>query len=347
MTWLRPLAPWALGSLVIALARIGSPQSTSAVTGDSPDSSVLEWSRGPEITLPFVLIHDVPFVRLSINGHEDELFSVDSGSERTILSYEEAKKLNLKVSSKPVGIVQGLGDNAGRPMWTVQSVKLRFGSQIITQGSFFAASLFNGCDLFGARVAGVLGYDILRQNMTVINYPKRKVMIYRNDSLSRPRSDQVWSLDLDRSANLPVVHGQIAIGNKNLGDARIVIDTGADNAAALYPHFAKDQDFESADQTMAARTCAVDGFGSVLRGLSGSVILAGRQIEMQDVAVFQNKAGLAQNISYDALVGGALLKRWSIVFAGSDAKVYLLDDAGSGTMERPQKRTAETQGDKR
>jgi Aspartyl protease len=333
----RQFTFWALSPLLIALRGTVGPQPPIQINEASASYSALGFRRAPDITIPIVLIHDIPFVKVSINGHEGELFSIDSGSEKSILSYKEATRLHLKLSSKPIGVIQGLGNNSGRPMWAVSSIKLKFGEQTLARGSMLATSLFDGCGLADATIAGVLGYDLLRQHLTVIDYSKRQLLIYRKGSLRQPQSEGALELKIDKSAALPVIHAPIAIEGKYLGEARIVIDTGADSDAALYPQFANMQILGSSEGK-AARTCAVGGVGSIIHGLKGEMTIAGRHVALTDVAIFQNEEGLAQTSRYDLLIGGALLKRWSLVFDAIDGKIYLLEKGESGISKQGPRR---------
>jgi hypothetical protein len=242
-----------------------------------------------------------------------------------MLNSDEAARLKIQLSTKPVGNANGLGDSAGQPMWLVKSIKLKFGRETIFRGNILATSTFSNCGLIGIRIAGVLGYDVLRAHPTVIDYPNGKFMIFEKDSFV-PRADRyIHELSIDKAAVLPVFTAVIGIDGKDYGDARVVVDTGSDAKAMIYARFAAIHSLSGLAGWKAGKNCAIGGIGSFLHGLPGSAIIGDDRVALPDIAVMLNKNGFAQSELYDVLLGSPVLARWIILFDIPNGKIYLVD----------------------
>jgi predicted aspartyl protease len=321
---LRLLILSTLGFLLI----LTGAESFAAGSGERamPGQSAELWRHGPSVTAPITWINGLPFIKLSINGHKGELFLIDSGLDRTMLNSDEAARLKIKLSPKPIGYAQGLGDNDGQPMWAATGIKLRNGREKIAKGSIFATSLTMGehCSV-PKNIAGILGYDILRAHTAVIDYPNGKFMIFAKDSFV-PRTDRnIQELSVDPTATQPVISVAIAVDGKDYGNARVVLDTGSATGATLYARFAASHSINELAGWKTEKYCALGGYGVTLHGLPGMARIGQAQVALSDVEVMVNKNGLAQSELYDALLGSAVLKRWSVVFDAPNGKIYLLD----------------------
>jgi hypothetical protein len=327
----------ALGLFLLTQGGVEAFAARDSVQTKSDQNSKL-WRRAPAITIPFTLIHGIPFVRLTVNGHTDELFALDSGAQVSWLNSDEAARLKIQLSTKPIGNANGLGDSAGQPIWvTTKSVKLKFGREGIVKGNMLATSVFGTCGIawekiLGVKIAGTLGYDVLRAHLTVIDYPLGKFMIYEKNSFV-PRADRhIHELSIDKAAVLPVIKAVIGIDGKDYGDARVVVDTGSDSGAMIYARFAASHSLNGLIGWKDGKDCAIGGIGSFLHGLSGSAIIGEDRVALPDIAVTLNKDGIVQSELYDALLGSPVLARWTIVFDVPNGKIYFLDHDDTPTQ---------------
>lgn len=323
--------------LLIALA--GTQGFAAEDSGQTPAGKNNRlWRRRPDVTIPFTLIYGIPFIKLSVNGHDDELFVLDSGSQTTTLNSDEAARLNIELTPSFHNMaitINGLGDSAGQKAWISKStIKLKFGRETVIRGRMLATSIFSDCGLTGVRIAGILGYDVLRLNTTVIDYANSKFMIYQNGSFI-PRGDaHIQALSVDKTAVLPVIAAALAVNGKDYGNARVVVDTGSDDAAMLYVRFAASHSINELEGwKTGGKNCAIGGSSVFLHGLPGSAIVGRQQVALPDISVLQNKEGLGQSDLYDALLGSPVLHRWSIVFDIPKGKIYFIDPAANAATE--------------
>lgn len=289
----------------------------------------------PELIIPFKLVHGIPIVELSINGHKRELFTVDSGSERTLIDIDEAKHLNLKVSPSPSGVAEVLGNVGGQPIWAVSGIQLKSGRFLVGKGDIFATTLFKNSNLIGIKIAGALGFDLLKQHLVAIDYADRKVEIYGKCKIVPDKSPNIRVLHLDSTAKLPVIAANIAIDGTSYGTARAVIDTGAQSGAMIYSRFSATHHLGELQGWKTGVNYAVSGFGSFLHGLPGSINMDGELVEDPDVSVSTNTAGLALSERYDALIGGLILCRWSLIFDVQHGKLFLFPATKSDSCPTP------------
>jgi hypothetical protein len=327
-TILKVLLTFTLGLLLVALSAAKSFAAEDSGQAKASKNNQL-WRRRPDVTIPFTLIHGIPFIKLSVNGHEDELFMLDSGSQATILNQDETARLNIQLTPLHNISINGLGDSAGQSGWASKSaIKLKFGRETVVRGRMLATSTLSNCGLTGVKIAGVVGYDVLRANTTVIDYANSKFMIYQKGSFI-PRADaHIQALSVDKATTLPVIAAALAVDGKEYGNARVVVDTGSDEGAMLYVRFAASHSINELQGWKTGKSCAIGGYGSFLHGLPGSTVVGRERVALPDIAVMQNKEGIAQSDLYDALIGSRVLDRWSIVFDVPKGKIYFIDPGG-------------------
>ncbi len=286
------------------------------------------WRGHPRLAIPVCFFHGIPFLRLDIDGFKGELFMVDSGAQRTLLNSDESDRLQFKLTSAPGVEVSGFGEANAKGVMVVRSLHLKFGRNTLVKGDMFAASLSRVGAAMGVRIAGIIGYDVLRANPTVVDYASSKVTIFEKESFSFAADARILELPVDESSQLPAVSARIAIGEKDCGDARVVLDTGSDRGLMLYSKFSSERSLEHLTGWSRGENLGVGGESSFLHGLPGSISLGGIQISVPDVSVMDSGEGLAASDHYDALIGSPLLARYAIVFGARPGTVYLADTVG-------------------
>jgi len=326
---IRRRSSWVISLSLCSAVTMASHATTPQVsTGIAPGREGGIWRGHPKLAIPISFFHGIPFVRLDIDGFKGEFFMVDSGAQRTLLNSDESDRLKFKLSPLPGVQIAGFGDANVTSITAVQSLQIKFGRNVLVKGDMFAASLSRLGAAIGVRIAGIIGYDVLRANPTIVDFTSGKLTIFGKGSFSLAPGVRFLELPVNESSQLPAVSARIGVAEKDCGDARVVIDTGSDRGLMLYSQFSTARSLQNLTGWSKGENLGVSGESSFLHGLPGSISLGGMRISVPDVSVMDAKDGLAASDHDDALIGSPLLARYAIVFGDAPGAVYLIDRVG-------------------
>lgn len=271
---------------------------------------------------PFTFLAGFPVVRLTVNGHHDEIFILDSGAWRTTLSTEEASRLGASIVETDRGRIVGTGDSGSVPIRWATHVKLSLGKEVLLIGEVPTLSFASLNDATGSRIAGIIGYDVLRTNPTVIDYEHHSFSIFNPRRFVVSGDSKTTAFSIDKTSPLPIVEVSIAVGDRDCGSARALLDSGNGNPMVVSTSFG---DLHGLRDLPGWEKGKGQGFGgefSVLSGLPGSVSLGDHKILIKHVAVSTAINGVAGGNFYDALLGSPIFAGTSIIFDVQHGRLY-------------------------
>lgn len=179
--------------------------------------------------IPFTMADGRIVVNVSINGHADLPFLLDTGSQATITP-EASQLLGLRGSGN-VGL-SGVGSVQQAAQFT-QVKELRIGPAVISDQLFVITALPDFLENRGKEqpIAGLIGYEFLRRFPVTFDYQKRLLVLYKpGTSVVAPPDAQTFRLYFDDHTPL------IQVG---VDDATGVfgIDTGDNSVTTLFGSF--------------------------------------------------------------------------------------------------------------
>src|SRR5689334_2450947 len=107
------------------------------------------------------------FVRARVNGSEPLWFGLDSGTEQTLISQQQAKALKLKIR----GGMQAAGSGEDTVDFALaRNVSFSLADVNFTLAEVGVLPLELGSPVTGQPVGGLLGYDFIRRFVVEIDY---------------------------------------------------------------------------------------------------------------------------------------------------------------------------------
>ncbi|WP_035675103.1 retropepsin-like aspartic protease [Flavobacterium frigidarium] len=280
-------------------------------------------NENKQVTIPFQLIDNLIFIPLLVNGIE-LTFLVDSGVEETVLFSLEDKAVELK-NRKTIRLV-GLGSKE-----EVEGLK-SVGNTIETKNFRSTNHLvyvilnqdFNLSSHVGIPVNGIIGYSLLKKHLIEINYKKKKIFVYNeNSKIKKKLARRYTQVPLSIEASKPYVYANIALNNE-ITPVKLLVDLGNSDALWL---------FHDTESKMQVPNKNFDDY--LGQGFSGDITGKRARITGFEIAGFQfNKPVVAfpDSVSTKHVkivadrkgsIGGEIFKRFKVVFDYSNNNMYL------------------------
>jgi hypothetical protein len=281
----------------------------------------VEGSSGVRATIPFEMMHGIPVVSLTVNGHHQARFIVDTGCHNTSINSDQADALGVKVSSTPIGTSDGTGENPALPAYSTNRLKLRFGATRLARGTFLAISLRDISSFFHEPIGGVLCYDFLRRQSFVVDFPNRKLELGANasDLLSTvPRADLIST-----ASGLPIIQMTATVAGMRIDSAKILLDTGSDRELFLNRALVGERKLIDIGGWKDSQGTGVNGRHRVLQGHSGSISNEMIELPIHDVVLSNSDTGnTTGNQPEDGFLGCASLGDYSLFFDVVNKRVF-------------------------
>ncbi|MEZ7516610.1 retropepsin-like aspartic protease [Flavobacterium frigidarium] len=280
-------------------------------------------NENKQVTIPFQLIDNLIFIPLLVNGIE-LTFLVDSGVEETVLFSLEDKAVELK-NKKTIRLV-GLGSKE-----EVEGLK-SVGNTIETKNFRSTNHLvyvilnqdFNLSSHVGIPVNGIIGYSLLKKHLIEINYKKKKIFVYNeNSKIKKKLARRYTQVPLSIEASKPYVQANIKLDNEIM-PVKLLADLGNSDALWLF------QDTESKMQVPNKNfdDYLGQGFSRDITGKRARIAgfeIAGFQFSKPVVAFPDSVSTKHVKMVADrkGSIGGEIFKRFKVVFDYKNNNMYL------------------------
>jgi hypothetical protein len=277
------------------------------------DASVFPKGKD-SITIPFKLLNNHIYLPVKLNGGVPKLFIFDTGSFN-VLSKEEAQAEGLRSEGKfPAG---GIGQNTVE-FGYAKIDSLDVGGLVLKNQLFGTFDLSSGIRFEDLPTLGLVGYEVAKQAVVVIDYDKKEITFIRPATFRPPKGAE--SLPLKFRGHIPLVE---AVLDGVTGEFQL--DTGARPSLTLTRSFADAYDLVEKYQ---ARREAVGGPG--LGGQSRGLLARPEELDLGQLAVHGLVALISsswrRNIATSIIagnIGGGLLKRFRVILDYPQETLYL------------------------
>jgi hypothetical protein len=266
------------------------------------------------ITVPFKLLNNHIYLPVKLNGGAPKLFIFDTGSFN-VLSNEEAQAQGLRSEGAfPAG---GIGQNTVEFGYAKINL-VAVGGLVLKNQLFGTFDLSDGIRFEDLPTLGLVGYELAKQAVVVIDYDKKEITFIRPGAFRPPKGAE--SLPLKFRGHIPLVK---AVLDGVSGEFQL--DTGARPSLTLTRSFADAYDLV---EKYNARREVVGGPG--LGGQSRGLLARPEELDLGRLAVHGPVALISsswrRNTAVSGIagnIGGGLLKRFLVSLDYSQGMLYL------------------------
>ncbi|MEO6804621.1 MAG: aspartyl protease family protein [Edaphobacter sp.] len=283
---------------------------------------------GVRATIPFEMMHGIPVVSLTVNGHHQAHFIVDTGCPNTVINADQADALGVKVSSTPIGTIDGTGENPALRAYSTNKLKLSFGDTRLAKGTFRAISLQDISSFFREPIGGILCYDFLRRQSFVVDFPNRRLELGTNAS---DLSSTVPYADLISTASgLPIILMTATVAGRRIDSAKILLDTGSDRELSLNRALVGEQKLIDIGGWKDSEGAGLNGRHRMLHGHSGSISNEMIELPIRDVALSNADTGnTTGNQPEDGFLGSGTLSAYALFFDVTNKRVFFSNNSAA------------------
>jgi predicted aspartyl protease len=262
------------------------------------------------------------YVPVRVNGSRALQFVIDTGAYYSVLSDRTARDLGLQPAA---GEQAGLGSGEGGvKFWRAKDISLVLGANEIRSAEVVVLSLQDIERVSGRAIDGILGADLFRRYVVDIDYAARRIRLFEPQTFAHNRSGKTIALTL---SGVPLAQASVTLPGRQPVDGLFLIDTGSHGALGLNRPFVEKNSLLDGLKTVSSSDVSVGGEWPKSVGRVQSVELGSFAIEQPVTDFSAAKSGARSNPMFAGVIGGALLRRFEVVFDYSRAQMILEPNA--------------------
>ncbi|MBV9497153.1 MAG: aspartyl protease family protein, partial [Acidobacteria bacterium] len=291
-----------------------------------PRLAAIAFPNGAKVvTSPFRLVQNHIYFPISVNGAAPADFIFDTGAEFTLIDRKRAEALGLKMA----GAIEarGSGPNSAQTS-LIADPRISFAGLTMPLDVMAALDLGALSLREGKRIEGIIGYGVLSRFIIDVDYAKSELRFH--DPASFVANAQASVLPVQFHGNLPIVTVKVTDAGGATHEAHLLIDTGARNAVVLAKPFL-DRTKLAEGKTIAGLLGAGVGGATAQRiGRLQSIELAGMKIDAPITSFSTATSGAEADPNVDGLIGGDILKRFTLTIDYPHERLLLAKNAAFG-----------------
>ena len=292
------------------------------------DSGVRWPGSAHAVELPFQLVSNKPFIDVRVNGSRPLNFLFDTGSPSTVVAAERAGALGLAThGSRPE---EGAGE-ASSERGFVGAVSVALGGLELARLEATTLPLANIAMAEGHALEGLVGFDVASRFVETLDYAARRMRI-ASPSAYTPRGGTALPYTI-LGDGLMVIHATVVQPGGRPIEGRFVVDTGVRSTLIFNGPFAERRLHAAGPR--APQGAIGYGIGGESRGRLirlAAIRLGGITVRQPWAAISTDAKGIFTSADFDGIIGGALLRRFTVTFDHPRRRIVLEPNA---EFERP------------
>lgn len=290
-----------------------------------PDSAAepIHFANGAhEAAVPAEVTGDHIYAPVRVNGSEAAWFFLDSGAGMSVVSQALAQKMGLKLK----GTAQTKGTGAGSSsIGLAKKAVFDLPGIHVPPGTIAVWDLSSKAPMLGRQWDGVLGYDVISRLVVRVDYEHKEITFY--DPATFVADKHATALPVTFFRSIPVVDAKITLPGGTPVDAKCAVDSGADGFHLSTPFTKANKVLALVTRTISASSVGAGGETKEFAGRIASLQL-GPYLLREPITTFSinEKEGLLASSDIDALIGGRILKRFTVTFDYPHHRILLQPD---------------------
>lgn len=269
--------------------------------------------------VPFDLINNHVYIEAEVDG-QPARFLVDTGAIN-LLTPTAAKRLGLTTAGRLS--VHGAGDNAS-DLGLAQARHLRIGGAHLANPVFHIIDLGQQINSMGVPHDGFIGYETFLRFVTTFDYGARVLSFTRPGHYQPPASAVVLPFEQDDRA--PVLNGEL-----DGIPLRLWLDTGSRNSLSLSSPFVRAhgllEKYHASEEAVLG--WGLGGPGRARPARLGVLRMGDIQVNGLVGDLSSTSKGALALADYGAILGGGVLRRFSMGIDYDAKRLYLVPNAES------------------
>jgi len=284
--------------------------------------------QGPVAEVPFELVGNHIYIKGTAGDRPISLL-LDSGAGMSVLDAGLAEKwgVHMDASSLPV---TGAGKSSMKAQM-LKDFKVKFDGTSVEQPIIIGIPLDALKYLEGRPIEGVVGFEFFKKYVIQIDYAKSKVRLFTPEGFKYEGVSAAIPVRI--VSNHPHLKGEVEVPGVGKLPVEVMIDTGAGSGVSLSGKFVEQQKLD-AKLPASPKVPTGAGVGGQTTGRNvriDSVTLGGFRVDRPLASLDLGSGGVTGATSpFDVLIGGEIMKRFTVTFDYSRNLMYMEPNADLG-----------------
>lgn len=280
-------------------------------------------------------ISEIPFtlkenghihIKVTLNDFDEPLnFVFDTGATADVLDTKIAKRLGLKPNYK-----QSVAGGGGAKSYDiVVGQKLNIAPGIAIRGSnLVLTDLEPFHQLLDDPFDGIVGYSLLRNYVTKIDYERKKLLIYKKIADVDVKNYQRIPFQFDRGIPIPQFDISIQLENGESFKGKILFDSGAGMTLSVNSPFKrKNKLLKKAKKHIVSKSQNLGHTSYSQQIVIGSLKIGQFKFNEMTISLSNDKSGVSSYDNYLGILGAKIIKRFSVILDYYEQVLYLKPNA--------------------
>jgi len=276
-----------------------------------------------QVSIPFTLANNHIYLEATINGRK-QLFLFDTGAE-AVLDEGHAKAVGIK----PEGALPGGGFGEGTTSVGLAKVKsLDVGGFKLSDQVFATMDDTIFAKVEGVDAAGILGYEIPKRSVMVIDYAKGVMTLIKPSSFKPPADAVAVPFKFDE--HIPMIEASV-----DGVSGEFEVDTGARSALTVMGPFAEANHLTERYHATRAATAGygLGGPAKELLARAGELKIGSIVLKQPVTLIAGGKTGAGAAARTAGNIGGDLLRRFTLTLDYGHQMLYLQPNGAFDTAD--------------
>lgn len=273
----------------------------------------------PLETIPFRMIGDHMFIQVVSDDNDTLEFVFDTGASSIVIN----DRLLTEKSWDFKHEVQSTGVGGSANLTGGKISHLKFGRLEMNNVAGIAASLSHLELRIGHRIDGIIGYNLLKDFVTRIDYEANTLEFFLPEQHPFAGHEQGYHIDL--SLGIPAISARVALADGSAIEGKFLIDSGAGSSLILNTPFVnqnellKKSDNGFRDESMGLSNQPTPFFETIIP----QFFLGGHQMEKIPTRLSQGNAGVTALPFFAGIIGNKILRKFSLILDYPGGRMYL------------------------
>ena len=261
----------------------------------------------PIASVSFELFHNRVYLPVEVNGHRIAMV-LDTGAAVNGLSETSAKSLALDAKGKAQ--LKGNGES-NLKIGFAKDVTFRIGGAELVEKSVAIIPFEDLESREGRAIAGVLGVDLFRRYVVVIDYAGKTLQLYEPENFVYRGAGEIVPLRLNKAA---LFHASVTVPGHDPVAVELAVDSGTYSALRMYrPFVQKHPELEIQNHVFDSFDFGIGGEFPEKLGRVGALEIGKLKLAEPVVSFSEAKGGATTSGAFDGTIGGAVLRRFKVI----------------------------------
>jgi predicted aspartyl protease len=279
-------------------------------------------AQEPVARVPFTSPSNLILLEGRIGESGPMTFLLDTGAGRTVLDVPLVDSLGLRVT----GQGRALGASGSVPMRLVADVHVRLGGVELPLPMAVALAFADLEPALGMNVDAVVGHELFTRYVVQIDYAGGTVRLFDPAAFVAP---QAPSVPLEVEGNAAFVPVRIGVDGRTL-QARLRLDTGAGGALTLNAPFVRRHGLAAGPGLTTGASWGVGGRSLEVNRRLERLTVGEFALDAPAATLSLDTAGVLSGSEGDGLLGGDVLRRFTVTLDYGRGRMYLQPNARLG-----------------